>query len=131
MSRNPKIRKNLKKSIFFNPNILKEKNLGKKNQMLFSQFCHLRRLVFDQSSPVPPVSESRGGGPCLILDTIMHFLNKLLGFVFTLQSRYEAVWANGSLSKCHVDKKALCLIYFLAKIPFHSQIRIFNIGSTM
>ena len=35
--------------------------LGKK--MLFSKFCQLRRLiVFDQSSPVHPVSESRGGG---------------------------------------------------------------------
>ena len=29
--------------------------------MLFSYFCHLRRLVFDQSSPVNPISESRGG----------------------------------------------------------------------
>ena len=29
--------------------------------MLFSEFCQLRRLVFDQSSPVQPVSESRGG----------------------------------------------------------------------
>ena len=49
---------------------------------LFSYFCHLRRLVFDQSSPVHPVSELRGGGyperngvrtkarksSCLILD---------------------------------------------------------------
>ena len=25
------------------------------------RFCHLRRLVFNQSSPVHPVSESRGG----------------------------------------------------------------------
>ena len=29
--------------------------------MLFPQFCQLRRSVFDQSSPVQPVSESRGG----------------------------------------------------------------------
>ena len=29
--------------------------------MLFPKFCQLRRLVFDQSSPVQPVSESRGG----------------------------------------------------------------------
>ena len=29
--------------------------------MLFSQFCQLRRLVFDQSSPVHPDSLSRGG----------------------------------------------------------------------
>ena len=28
---------------------------------IFFQFCHLRRLVFDQSSPVHPISESRGG----------------------------------------------------------------------
>ena len=53
--------------------------------MLFSYFCHLRRLVFDQSSQVHPVSESRGGNLsvtdgegsgevwkslCLILDTV-------------------------------------------------------------
>ena len=31
--------------------------------MLFSQFYQWRRLVFDQSSPVHPVSESRGGQP--------------------------------------------------------------------
>ena len=29
--------------------------------MISSKFCHLRRLVFDQSSPVHPVLESRGG----------------------------------------------------------------------
>ena len=28
-----------------------------------SSFCHLRRLVFDQSSPVFHISESRGGYP--------------------------------------------------------------------
>ena len=28
---------------------------------LFFYFCHLRKGVFDQSSPVHPVSESRGG----------------------------------------------------------------------
>ena len=33
--------------------------LGQK-KMLSSQFCYLRRLVFDQSSKVHPVSESRG-----------------------------------------------------------------------
>ena len=32
-----------------------------KKNPLFSKFCHLRRLVFDQSSPVHPVFESRGG----------------------------------------------------------------------
>ena len=31
--------------------------------MLFCQFCQLRRLVLDQSSPVQPVSKSRGGSP--------------------------------------------------------------------
>ena len=30
-------------------------------KMPFSWFCRLRRLVFGQSSPVGPVSESRGG----------------------------------------------------------------------
>ena len=29
--------------------------------MPISLFCHLRRSVFDQSSPVHPVSEYRGG----------------------------------------------------------------------
>ena len=29
--------------------------------MLSSKFCHLRISVFDQRSPVHPVSESRGG----------------------------------------------------------------------
>ena len=33
----------------------------KKKKMLFPYFCQLRRLVFDQSSPLHPVSESRGG----------------------------------------------------------------------
>ena len=33
----------------------------KKKKMLFSWFWQLRRLVFNQSSPVHPVSESRGG----------------------------------------------------------------------
>ena len=51
-------------------------------EKIVEQFCQLRRLVFDQSSPVNPVSESRGGVPwalqtegeggrkflCLILD---------------------------------------------------------------
>ena len=31
-----------------------------KKKMLSSQFCHLRRLVVDKSSPVHPVSDSRG-----------------------------------------------------------------------
>ena len=33
-----------------------------KVKMLCSYFCHIRRFVFDQSSLVHPVSESRGGG---------------------------------------------------------------------
>ena len=32
--------------------------ITKKNPILF---CHFRRLVFDERSPVHPVSESRGG----------------------------------------------------------------------
>ena len=58
----------------------------KKNKMLSSQFSNIRRTQFDQSSPVHPVSESRGGplsvteedgrtdgrrkSSCLIQDTI-------------------------------------------------------------
>ena len=30
--------------------------------MLLSYFCQLQRLVFDQSTPVHPVSDFRGGG---------------------------------------------------------------------
>ena len=52
--------------------------------MLFSWFCYLRRFVFDQSSPVHPVSESRGGTLsvtekegrkllCLILDNVIDY----------------------------------------------------------
>ena len=33
----------------------------KKKKLLFSQFCQLVRLVFDQSSPLHPVSDFRGG----------------------------------------------------------------------
>ena len=33
----------------------------KRKEIIFPQFCHLRRLVFDQSSPVHSVSESRVG----------------------------------------------------------------------
>ena len=32
-----------------------------KKKLCFPKFCQLRRLVFDQSSPVHPVSELRGG----------------------------------------------------------------------
>ena len=34
----------------------------------FSLFCHLRRLIFNQSSPVHPVSESWGGGPLSFME---------------------------------------------------------------
>ena len=34
----------------------------KEKKMQFSKFCQLMRLVFDQSSPVKPVSDFRGGG---------------------------------------------------------------------
>ena len=40
------------------PKYLKKKKISEKLQFLM--FCQLRRLVFDQSSPVHPVSESRG-----------------------------------------------------------------------
>ena len=42
---------NIKKS-FFSP----------KNTKNLKTFCQLRRLVFDQSSPVHPLSDFRGGG---------------------------------------------------------------------
>ena len=32
------------------------------NHPFAKKFCQLRRLVFDQSSPVQPISKSRGGG---------------------------------------------------------------------
>ena len=56
---------------------------GKKERKK-SQLCHLRRLFFDQSSPVHPVSESRGGSlsvthgrksSCLILDLFSPKIN--------------------------------------------------------
>ena len=36
--------------------------------MLFSQFSHLRRLVFYKSSPVQPVSYFRGGNTSVVED---------------------------------------------------------------
>ena len=61
-----KILKNLKNSLFFLQNnnfFFKEFLLQKrrKKKKLFSYFCQLRRLVFDQSSPVQPVSDFKGG----------------------------------------------------------------------
>ena len=50
-------KKNLQKS----ENLVNIFSLPKKN-VLFSQFYQLRRLVFDQSSPVHPVLNFRGGG---------------------------------------------------------------------
>ena len=41
------------------PKIWTLKKNAKKN--VFSLFCQLRLLVFDQSSPVQPILESRGG----------------------------------------------------------------------
>ena len=70
-SKPSKIPKNItefqqKKIMFFfflNLKIGKYFCFDQKNQikMLFSYFFHLRRLIFDQSSPVHLVSESRGG----------------------------------------------------------------------
>ena len=41
---------------------MSKKNWKKEEEkMLYSCFCYLRRLVFNQSSPVHSVSESRGG----------------------------------------------------------------------
>ena len=50
--------------MFFSKNLkcMKIFLFRREKKMLLSQFCHLRRLVFNQSSPVHPVSESRGGG---------------------------------------------------------------------
>ena len=59
--------KNLKQSqkiIFFftKTNLLNKKKLQKKRKkMLSSKFSHIRRTQFNQTSPVQPVSESRGG----------------------------------------------------------------------
>ena len=36
--------------------------------MLSPYFCHSRRLVFDQSSQVHPISEFRGGGTVSIME---------------------------------------------------------------
>ena len=55
--RNTKFKKNLKKSIFFL--FFKDFLAEKKN--LSSYFSNIRRTQYDQSSPVQPVSESRGG----------------------------------------------------------------------
>ena len=46
-------------SHFFNLVLSKKKNKGKKISLL--SFFYLRRLVFDKSSPVEPVSDSVGG----------------------------------------------------------------------
>ena len=63
MSNGKKKSKNLKKKISKNLKMLKIFFFAEEKKMLSSYFCHLRRLVFDQSSPVHPVSESRGGSP--------------------------------------------------------------------
>ena len=54
--------KKLKKIIFFakkSENF--ENDFFAEKKMLLSYFCQFRRLVFNQRSPVHPVSESRGG----------------------------------------------------------------------
>ena len=58
-----KISKNLKTLIFFILFIFLNFFFfaEKKKKMLSSQFSNIRRMGFDQSSPVQPVSESRGG----------------------------------------------------------------------
>ena len=38
--------------------------------MIFSEVVKLRKLVFDQSSPVHPVSESRGGGTLSVTNEV-------------------------------------------------------------
>ena len=59
--------------------------------MLSSQFCYFRRIVFDQSSPVLPISESRGGSRsrteddgrkslCLMLDLLYPSISCSLKF---------------------------------------------------
>ena len=60
LSKNPKSIKESEK-VFFSKNqkILRRKFFVEKIQS--SKFCQLRKLVFDQSSPVHPVSESRRG----------------------------------------------------------------------
>ena len=64
--------------------------------MLFSQFCPLRRLVFDQSSPVPPFhqggSPERDGGVVVGVGVgvvaAQHFLFLIKDF-FTKESVYS------------------------------------------
>ena len=129
--KNPKIQKNLqksktinfffKKSNFFE-NILFLADL-KTIKMLSSQFFHLRRLVFDQSSPVHPFSESRGGYHerygggarsteilCLILDGVVlsqsDFPLNILIYCICIYSKelftssYDPRDFSSSLSKC-------------------------------
>ena len=42
----------------------------KEKNILTSWFSYFRRLVFDQSSPVPPVSEYRGGSLSVMMDRL-------------------------------------------------------------
>ena len=67
LKKSDKIAKNLKKLPFFffkKSEILREFFLWRKEKKtLLSQFSNIKNMRFDQSSPVQPVSESRGGGP--------------------------------------------------------------------
>ena len=55
------VSKILKKSLYFILflNIFFAKK--RKKKLIFSLFCQMSRLVLDQSSPIHPISESRGG----------------------------------------------------------------------
>ena len=62
--RNKIISKNLKNSLFIYLFFFEEKKIfaeKKKQKIICSYFSNIRRPQFDQSSPVQPVSESRGG----------------------------------------------------------------------
>ena len=59
----------------------------KKKKMLFAQFCQLRRLVFDQSSPVQPISESRGGSLSVTYIGVVVVVVAGLYFSFLIQGQ--------------------------------------------
>ena len=58
----------------------KEKKLQKK-KMLSSQFSNIRRTRFDQSSPVQPASESRGGSTSVTDGQTKEILVSNFGFI--------------------------------------------------
>ena len=68
-----KLKKYFKKITFFQEKKNKKKKKWPGEKMLLSLFSNIRRTQFDQSSPVHPVSESRGdslsvtyGNPCVL-----------------------------------------------------------------